>query len=96
MEVDHSMLMRQVPRGRVTMKTVCSISRETFHEKAEPIKVTIDFGNDKRVVYDVPPGDFDSGSMGYSVAGRYDFPIAGGTPKCMLSFNLTLIGSKKL
>lgn len=77
-------------------KTICSVTREEFHEKAEPITVTIDFGDDKRVEFKLDPTDFGTGSLGYSKSGRFDFPIAGKTPTCMLSLNLTLVGSKRL
>jgi hypothetical protein len=70
-------------------KTTCPISRATFLEKAEPLK--IDLGGFPMVG---DPREFSTGSFGWYVNGKATITVDGKPVSVQVGMNLIVVGSK--
>ena len=72
-------------------KTTCSITRAEFHEKAQPIEITI---NGVPMIAEVK--EFSTGSLGWYLNGKSTIKIGDKTVTAQIGMNLTIVGSKEL
>jgi hypothetical protein len=76
-------------------KTVCSITRNEFAQRAKTVKVTVEYEG-KTSTFLVSPREFESGSMGYNLSDKATFTMEGRDVRMQLGMNITVIGSKDL
>jgi hypothetical protein len=71
------------------MAKPCSISRSTFREKAQPVKVEI---NGNSMIAEVK--EFSTGSFGWYLNGKTVIDVGGVAVSVQIGMNLTVVGSK--
>jgi hypothetical protein len=71
-------------------KSTCPISRTTFVEKSEPIRVVI---NGQEMLAEVK--EFSTGSFGWNLNGKTVITIEGKPLSVQIGMNMTVVGSKE-
>ena len=72
-------------------KSVCSITREDFREKARPVSVTIG-----GVSLPADAKEFSTGSLGWYLNTKTTVEVDGKPVIVQIGLNLTIVGSKEL
>ena len=72
-------------------KSVCSISRQQFRDKAKPVEVVV---NGIPLIAEVK--EFSTGSLGWYLNGKAAITVDGVPTSVQIGMNLTIVGSKEL
>ena len=71
-------------------KSACPISRTSFVEKAEPLKVNI---NGQEMTAEVK--EFSTGSFGWNINAKTTIQVDGKPLSVQIGMNMTVVGSKE-
>lgn len=72
-------------------KTSCSITRDDFRQRAEPVEITIG-----GIPMSADPKEFSTGSLGWYLNNKVNLKVGDKSVTVQIGLNLTIVGSKEL